>query len=114
MSFKKGKQDKWILVTSVSFCLLSILYLSLLFPTDATTVLSLYINYLSVILIVILALFLTLMLYKRQQKSKSKELDSSMKKKIKIVEQIIWRNRYVLQSKKGKLNFDAVNDNIEA
>ncbi len=53
------------------------------------------------------------MLYKRQQKSRSKELDSLMKKKIKVVEQLIWRNRYVLQSQKGNLNHDAAKDNIE-
>ncbi len=114
MSSKEDKQDKWMLATSVSLSLLSILYLSLLFPADASTVLSLYIGYVIVTLVVILALFLTLMLYKRQQKLKSKKLDSSMNKKIKIVEQFIWRNRYVLQSQKGKLNQDTVNDNIEA
>ncbi len=113
MSSKEGKQNKWILATSVSLSLLSILYLSLLFPNEVATVLSLYINYLSAISIVLLSLLLTLMLYKRQQKSKSKKFEYLKDKKIKIAEQLIWRNRYVLQSQKGNLNHDAVKDNIE-
>ncbi len=113
MSSKIGQQDKWILATSVALSLLSVLYFLVLFPKEATTVFSLYVNYLAVVLIVVLALFLTVMLYRKLQKSQSKKLDSSVDKKIKTVEQLIWRNRYVLQSQKGKLNHESVNDNIE-
>jgi len=113
MSPKIGQQDKWILATSVALSLLSILYFLALFPKEATTVFLLYLNYLAVVLIVLLALFLTVMLYKKQQKTQSKKLDSSVDNKIKTVEQLIWRNRYVLQSQKGKLDHESVNINIE-
>lgn len=113
MAPKIGQQDKWILATSVALSLLSILYVLLLFPKELTTAFVLYLNYLSVALIVLLALFLTAMLYRKQQKTQSKKLDSSVDKTKKIVKQLIWRNRYVLQSQKGKLNHESVNMNIE-
>jgi uncharacterized membrane protein len=113
MAKKIGGQDKWIISTSVVLTLLCASYFLFLFPRDATTLFQIYLNYLIAILIVVLAITLTVMLYRKQGKNHSSSISEEAEKTEKIVAQIIWRNRYVLQSKKSHLLYEPSLDNRE-
>ena len=106
-----GQQERWILSTSIALSLLSGLYFFLLFPNETSTVFTLYLNYIIVALITLLALVLIFLLYKKQQNNDSTTQEVKENKKIKTIEQLIWRNRYVLQAQKAKLNHQSASEN---
>ena len=106
MAKNKGAQDKWLISTSLVLSLLCAIYFFFLFPRDATTLFQVYLNYIIASLIVVLAITLTLMLYRKQIKNRSTSKSEETEKFEKVVAQIIWRNRYVLQSKKSQLLYE--------
>ena len=110
MANQFGKSEVWIMPTSILLSGLTALYFFVLFPKDASDVFIQYLNYITLGLIVILALTLTGLLYGWQKDKRSQIDTKDLEKKYKVIEQIIWRNRYVLQSQKAKLMFD---DNLE-
>ena len=113
MANNNGQQDKWLISTSVALTLLSAGYFFFLFPKETTTIVEVYISYLAASLIVILAISLTIMLYRRLLKNRSSSNSDEVNKLEKVVSQIIWRNRYVLQSKKSQLMFEHTLENRE-
>ena len=113
MAKNMGKQDKWLISTSLLLTLLCASYFLFLFPRDATTLLQVYLSYLIAALIVVLAITLTFMLYRKQVNSRSFSKSEEAEKYQKVVAQIIWRNRYVLQSKKSHLLYEPSLDNRE-
>ena len=106
MAKKHGEQDKWLISTSLMLTLLCGIYFFFLFPRDTTTIFQIYLNYILASLIVVLAITLTLMIYRKQVKSRSTSKNEEAEKYQKVVAQIIWRNRYVLQSQKSQLLYE--------
>jgi len=111
MAKNNRQQEKWILTTSVALSVLAALYFFLLFPRETSTVFLQYLTYIIVSLILVLAVTLTVMIFKKQQKRTFRTNTEETGKKEKTVEQLIWRNRYVLQSQKAQLMFE---DNSES
>ena len=98
--------DRWLFPTSTALCLLTILYFFLLFPKDTSVVYIKYLLFINAVLIVILSSTLTIMLHRKLKNKKSANQSEDLAKKEKIIEQIIWRKRYVLQAKKVQLMVD--------
>ncbi|PCJ48491.1 MAG: hypothetical protein COA74_08850 [Gammaproteobacteria bacterium] len=113
MARKHGEQDKWLISTSVTLTLLALAYFFFLFPGETSSLVQLYVGYLMGGLIVILAIALTVMLYRRQLKSQSSNKFDEVANVEKLVSQIIWRNRYVLQSKKSQILYEPTLENRE-
>jgi hypothetical protein len=106
MAKKQGEQEKWLISTSLALTLLCASYFFFLFPREATSLFQIYLSYLIAGLIVFLAITLTLILYRKKVKSRSSSKYDEAEKFEKVVAQIIWRNRYVLQSKKSQLMYE--------
>ena len=111
MTNKSEQQGKWVTSTSVALTFLTAAYFLFLFPREATSLLEVYINYFFAVLIVSLAVTLTFMLYNKHVKSRSSTTSKQTDNYEKIVAQIIWRNRYVLQSKKSNLLYEPSMEN---
>ncbi|MFT5450949.1 MAG: putative membrane protein [Enterobacterales bacterium] len=113
MAEYKGEQDKWIISTAVVLAILCVIYFLFLFPKDATTIFQVYLSFFIASLIAILTIILTLMLYRKQVKKRLSLKSKEAEKLEKVVSQIIWRNRYVLQSQKSQLLSEPSLDNRE-
>ena len=105
--------DKWILSTAILMSLINLGYVIYLFPTESSDLIESYEKYIQVVLIQFLLILLSFKLYKKQlEKSLLKKLDESIKIE-KIIERIIWCNRYVLQTKKEDSSKDNNEENKE-
>lgn len=100
------EQERWISPTSVTLVMLVMVYFFVLFPGYASGVLFQYLNYFILLMIAIMTISLIAMIYRKIQKIRAKAQKATKKKHakhIKSIEQLIWRNRFVLQTK--QLNF---------
>jgi len=100
MSDKDSQQERWILPTMIVLVVLTILYILLLLPPEITSNFSPYFDYFMMVFVLMMTTSLSLVLYQRQQHHQYHRQSSISTKKQKMIEQIIWRNRYVLQFKK--------------
>ena len=116
MAYNKEQQERWIFATFLALCILSVLYFVFLFPREATTVMMQSLTNLIASLIVMLSFGMLVLLFQKE-KNKQQEYklrqNERQKKDLKIIEQLIWRNRYVLQSIKEKLKEEDSPDNNE-
>lgn len=113
MAKRQGAHGKWIVSTSLALALFCAIYFFFLFPKETTTLFHVYLSYLIACLIVALAISLTIMLYRIQAKNNSFSKTEEAEKFEKVVAQIIWRNRYVLQTKKSQLLYEPSIENRE-
>lgn len=95
--------EGWILSTSVILMVMLVCYGCFLFATDLTSLLSLYNEHLIVFLIIlaVMLIFIKFYLLFRLMRIRHRSLKSSQLEK--QIAQIIWRQRYVLQSDKMKI-----------
>jgi len=103
MARKTEQQERWLLATSIALSSLVLVYFLLLFPKETSTVFQQYLNYIVVVVIVLLAVTLTRLLIKRLNNKNVVIQYIKEERGIKTAEQLIWRNRYVLQAKKSQL-----------
>ncbi len=96
-------QTPWLLPTSVALTLLIALYVFFIFPKDNWSII---IPYISAFAVTLVAIFLGIVIFKYYKKVKTAEYSKQRNdhnKKIKSIEQLIWRNRFVLQSAKDEI-----------
>ena len=99
----KRHQTSWLLPTSLALTLLVVLYIVFLFPRDSWSTI---VPYIPAFIATLLFIFLGISIFNYFSNLKMVEyskLRGGHEKKIKVVEQIIWRNRYVLQSAKDEI-----------
>lgn len=99
----KKRQTSWLIPTLVALTLLVMLYVVFLFPRDSWSTI---VPYIPAFIAALLFIFLGISIFHFFSNLKRVEyikLRGGHDKKIKMVEQIIWRNRYVLQSAKDEI-----------
>ncbi len=106
-----SNREQWIIPTSIALTILVSLYFFVLFPKDASVVLYQSITYLVIVLITILTVFLISLIYQRTVRNNSFQEVVKSNKNEKKVEQLIWRNRYVLQAQKARIMSDPTEEN---
>lgn len=110
MANNKGQHHGWIITTCLALSVFSTLYFLILFPDETTMLL---IKYLFYIVIIILGGVLAIMWNNKKRQNTSQIDLSNSDKKVKVVEQLIWRNRFVLESKKTQLIDDDKSHDIK-
>jgi len=110
MKSKTTKSDQWFLPTSITLVLLVLLYFFVLFPKDVTTVFFQYITYVVFTLIAVLIIILVGLLYLRKAENNSAKKAVDTDKNEQKVEHLIWRNRYVLQASRSRIQSSPTDD----
>lgn len=103
MENKNKQHQGWVVTTSIALVLLSTLYFLLIFPEETKSIISQYMTTILVVLFVVLVLVLTAFLNNKRNPKTPQIQIATEDKKVKAVEHLIWRNRYVLEAKKTQL-----------
>lgn len=114
MADKNNQHEQWIFRTTIILGVLSMVYFIVLIHQDTGVFVVQYLSNNPIILTVISIFVVMLIMYRKlelyshkcQRNKVAMQSDS-----IKAIEQIIWRNRYVLQSRKVKSAVDVRLDN---
>ncbi|MBT8449866.1 MAG: hypothetical protein KJO69_09260 [Gammaproteobacteria bacterium] len=106
MAKQQKKSDSWLGMTILMMAALAFLIFFALFPSETLAAISDYI-YMVVIAIVLLAVALLSRRVIADIKVKREaKLEVKRRKKIQLIEQLIWRSRYSLQSTKAQILAD--------
>lgn len=106
MAKQQQKTDSWLGLTILMVVILAGVFLFLLFPQEAYSAVEDYLGYVLLAIILIAAGFLVRH-FMTDIKSKSEEKkETKRKKQIQLIQQLIWRSRYSLQSKKIQILSD--------
>ncbi len=99
----KNLKTSWLLPTSLVLTVLMALYVFFLFPRDSWSVIIPYIPAFAATIVFIFIGIMIFNYYSNVKMAEYSKLRGGHNKKIKSIEQLIWRNRYVLQSAKEEI-----------
>ena len=103
MSKMKDQHQGWVITTIITLSLFSMLYFVVIFPDETKNVISQYLITLIVVIGIVISLVLLIMLNNKANSKPSQTQIATEDKKVKSVEHLIWRNRYVLEATKTRL-----------
>ncbi len=109
--FFHDNHSQWVTTTAFILSVLTVLYIMYLFPADTAYTLAQYIPELIILLICSMVCFLVYYVIKKSKIKVFRARQVKLEKNIKIIERIIWRNRYVLKT--TKLDISNIDENIK-
>ncbi len=99
----KSIKPGWLLPTSLVLTVLMALYVVILFPSDSWLIIIPYISAFAAMIVFIFIGITIFNYYNNVKMAEYTKLRGGYDKKIKSIEEVVWRNRYVLQSAKDKI-----------
>jgi len=111
MAKRNNNNEAWMLITSVAMISVLFVFFLFLFPDEVLSVVSQYIWYILISLVVIIALSVYKHTKGRLKETKQQKIETKLAKQIKLAEQLIWRSRYSLQATKMQIIFEDNSEN---
>jgi len=106
MAKQQKKSDSWLGMTILMMVVLAFLIFFALFPSETFAAISDYIYFVVVAIILLVAALLSRRVIADIKIKREAKLEVKRRKKIQLIEQLIWRSRYSLQSAKAQILAD--------
>lgn len=100
---KNNQQESWLLLSVFAVVVVFALFFVFLFPDDSVNFLSQYVYVIMPFILIVLVVVVGFVSYKKIAQSRALKIQENRNRQIKMVEQLIWRGRYSLESQKDQI-----------
>jgi uncharacterized membrane protein len=108
---QNSKQEPWLLLTIAALAAVMALFYVFLFPDESLRFIGTYWHWLLPVLVTIVVALVAIIAYRRIKEQREQKTQLHRDRQIKLVEQLIWRSRYSLESQKSQILMEDTPEN---